>query len=332
MKIKVKDLEANPFRKIKSYPINRTRLNALKISIKETTFWDNVLARKKNGKYQIAYGHHRLLALRELGIKEIDIPIRPLDDATMIKIMANENMETWGLNPAVVNETILVAKEYLDGELMRHEIASRLDKNIRSLFEWTGDRKTDWGRLQNLKKNGIGRDTLVKFLGGNWKGWMIQEALNTLDLDKRGLIDRKTIETIPTIEQAKVFKNAVKIYKISKPQQKKLAERIVKEGIGKRDIPKTVRDAAPTPTRPVRDRELERLKGEMEKIDSKAASLCGTIIGFNLDMKKLNVEQLGGVKTSFALNTIADLLPAIRELLEFFGFNFKQFFLKGKVK
>jgi len=329
MKIKVKDLEANPFRKIKRYPINRTKLNALKTSIKETTFWDNVLARKKNGKYQIAYGHHRLIALKELGIKEVDIPVRPLDDATMIRIMANENMETWGLSPAVVNETILVAKEYLDTQLAKYQKWEdiRSDRFIRTNLSIENGQS-----FVKLKDIGVGRDTLIKFLGGNWKGWMIQEALSTLDLDRRGLIDRKTVETIPTIEQAKVFKSAVKTYKIPKPQQKKLAERIVKEGIGKRDIPKTVRDAVSTPTKPVRDRELERLKGELEKINSKASSLYTTIVSFNLDMKKLNVKQLSGIKSLLTLDAIADLLPAIRELLGFFGFSFKQLLLKGKAK
>src|SRR5262245_37674811 len=98
MKIKLKDLEANPFRNISEYPINKEKINSLVKSIKQTSFWDNILARPSPAnpkRYEIAYGHHRLMALHKVYGKEskheIDIPIRNLDDATMLKIMANEN-------------------------------------------------------------------------------------------------------------------------------------------------------------------------------------------------------------------------------------------------
>ena len=32
-----------------------------------------------------------------------------------------------------------------------------------------------------LKDNGVGQTTLLKFLGGNWKQWRIQEALSPPD-------------------------------------------------------------------------------------------------------------------------------------------------------
>jgi ParB-like chromosome segregation protein Spo0J len=64
-------------------------------SIGQTGFWDNILARKKDDQIQIAYGHHRLAALRQCMKPNdtVDIPVKPLDDATMLKIMANENMD-----------------------------------------------------------------------------------------------------------------------------------------------------------------------------------------------------------------------------------------------
>jgi len=46
MKISVKDLRPNPFRRIEHYPINRGKVDALKNSIKETSFWDNIAYKK----------------------------------------------------------------------------------------------------------------------------------------------------------------------------------------------------------------------------------------------------------------------------------------------
>ena len=45
MKIEVKNLEPNPYRNIKKYPFDKEKLKALKTSITETSFWDNILAR-----------------------------------------------------------------------------------------------------------------------------------------------------------------------------------------------------------------------------------------------------------------------------------------------
>jgi ParB-like chromosome segregation protein Spo0J len=105
-RIAVRDLEPNPFRSLERYPINRDKVEALKASIQSTEFWDNLLARKNGKGYEIAYGHHRLVALQELKTKEIDIPVRDLDDETMLRIIANENMEEWSASALIEQETI----------------------------------------------------------------------------------------------------------------------------------------------------------------------------------------------------------------------------------
>ena len=40
----------------------------------------------------------------------------------MIQIMANENMEQWGMIPSAINETIKVARDLLNSELAKYEI------------------------------------------------------------------------------------------------------------------------------------------------------------------------------------------------------------------
>lgn len=242
MKIRVEDIKPNPFRRIPSYPINKEKIESLKISIKDTSFWDNILVRPDGDGYELAYGHHRLLALKELGIKEIDIPVRELDNCSMLKIMANENLE-WSSSPAVMNETVLATKEFLDAELAKYESWEDLsDKNIRQIFY---DRKKKDGTpikpehaFVNTKTKGVGRDTILKFLGGNWKSWMIQTALEILS-DKD--IDRKAAEQFPTMGQARAFKGSVKKHGISKDKQKDLAKSL--KGTGKRDIDRKVAES-----------------------------------------------------------------------------------------
>ena len=136
-------------------PIDRAKVEALKTSIKDTGFWDNILVRKKNGKYQIAYGHPRLLAIRELGIEKIEAPVRDLEDAAMLRIMAEENIE-WSTSPAVINETVLAVKMFLDGELAKYETWEefRSNKSIRPIIKAEPE-------FRNIKSKGVGK-TLIK--------------------------------------------------------------------------------------------------------------------------------------------------------------------------
>jgi len=45
-------------------------------------------------------------------------------------------------------------------------------------------------QFQEVKKSGVGRDTILKFLGGNWEAWMIQEALRFID-DYKTYLDKE---------------------------------------------------------------------------------------------------------------------------------------------
>lgn len=221
MKINVKNLDPNPFRNVKSYPVNREKIEALKRSITETSFWDNLLARphpKKKEKYQLAYGHHRLIALKELKILEIDIPVRDLDDATMIKVMANENMEDWKTNPGVVVETVSAAKEFLDAELAKAKSYGTLHKNMKRLVD-----KHNFDKVRSI---GVGEKTLLKFLGGNWKQWMIQRALEIMKDVGEGTLDLKVTQAFPNLDQANHFRQEVRKQKVPLRGQVQLAQQL----------------------------------------------------------------------------------------------------------
>jgi len=126
VKVKIKDLRPNPFRDFEHYPRDEEKIRVLMKSVKKTGFWDNILARRKDGKYEIAYGHHRYVVLKRLfkPEDEVDIPVKELDDWTMIVIMIDENMEEYGADSGVLNEGIKAAflylrKQYLFKDIVR---------------------------------------------------------------------------------------------------------------------------------------------------------------------------------------------------------------------
>ena len=214
MKVKIKDLHPNPFRDMEHYPINPEKIESLKNSINQTGFWDNILARKKDDKIEIAYGHHRLMVLQGLYKPDdaVDIPIKDLDDATMIKIMANENDESWGTNPKVIDETVRVTKKFLEEhpeitkELQTHGFEKQYSKEV------------------NIISN---------FLDGNWNKPRVRFSLDRLGLiqteeTNEKHVDKEAIESLPTERSARDFARAIKRVKnVTPEQQRKAAKKII---------------------------------------------------------------------------------------------------------
>jgi len=129
----IKDIKANPFRHIERYPIHREKVAKLRESLRQTGFWDNVVARARDGKAEIAYGHHRLVALKEeYGANhKVNLIIRNLSDETMIQMMAQENMQEWESDAAVIHETVrAVVEAYGKGLIELRPVSARSEKAI----------------------------------------------------------------------------------------------------------------------------------------------------------------------------------------------------------
>ena len=117
-KFRLSEIRDNPFRQVERYPLREKKIAALIGSIGRTGFWDNVLARiGPDGKPELAYGHHRLAALRKYYADkedpdpEIELTVRQLDDAAMIRIMSDENMEEYASDFTVAMETVRAVVE-----------------------------------------------------------------------------------------------------------------------------------------------------------------------------------------------------------------------------
>ena len=85
-------IKDNPYRDKKRNPIDKTRVQQLVESITTTDFWKGVYGRKKGYYVEIAFGHHRVDAAREAGLKEIPIEIMDLSDSDMLMRMTRENL------------------------------------------------------------------------------------------------------------------------------------------------------------------------------------------------------------------------------------------------
>jgi|GEM_PF-7004912 len=191
MKITLREIKPNPYRDLAHYPIHREKIESLKASIRSTGFWDNVLLRKAEdgAHYELAYGHHRLEALREL-VKEklleedfsFEAPVRKLDDAAMIQIMANENMDEYKVTAEIIDDTVRVAREYISGQT-----------------------KTPLGEIT--------ASDISQFLSGNWSEDKVTVSLQRLGLFDRGTLKREQLKGLSHTAARTIQREVAKVEK-----------------------------------------------------------------------------------------------------------------------
>ena len=130
-------IKPNPFRKMDRYPIKREKVQALKESFEKTGFWGNIVGREVGTTgVEIAYWHHRLIALQEkYGGKRarVEVIVKQLTADDMLHMMADENMQEWETNSVVEQETIrAVVEAYAAGEIELVKPSIRNGKGIRN--------------------------------------------------------------------------------------------------------------------------------------------------------------------------------------------------------
>jgi flagellar biosynthesis GTPase FlhF len=250
----IKDIQANPFRHIKRYPIHREKVAALRESLRKTGFWDNVVARSRNGKAEIAYGHHRLAALKEeFGPNhKVDLIVRKLSDETMIQIMARENMEEWETNAGVIQETIrAVVEAYGEGLISLPPVDMTKDvnkTNIRYAPSFVAGVAPPSGAAP---ERAYTVTSVAEFIGwlepkGKPQG-KVYTALNALQFVEEGLLKDADFDGLSVsqaeavVEQARIAKNrreaAARVHRMQAEQaerEAKAAERRREEAIRER--------------------------------------------------------------------------------------------------
>jgi len=217
MKVKIEQLEPNPYRDMTNYPINEDKVRTLVDSIQQTGFWDNILARKQGSKYQIAYGHHRLAAIREVlePNDEVDIPVKELTDALMLKIMANENMDDWKATPQVIDETVRVTKRFLEEhpeeltKYQKYDLSKPTMVGIARFLGWDDENKK-----------------------GPWHPDRISYSLERLKMIDDDKVEHSVFTELSTERAARNFVDVVKKYDIPKERQKAVIERYKEKGGG----------------------------------------------------------------------------------------------------
>jgi chemotaxis protein histidine kinase CheA len=207
VKYQLKDVRPNPFRRSEKYPILTAKVEELVESIETTGFWENIVGREVDGKLQIAYGHHRLEALKKVYplTQEFDWRVRKLSDGTMVQMMARENSEAYKQNADVLLESIRATIQALaegkieigkeSGQMEAADIKNGTRYAPSFVIGEKGDRAAAAGSAYSAA-------TLGKFLGINALGGSsrLSIALNALELIEVGCLPEKNTRGITITE------------------------------------------------------------------------------------------------------------------------------------
>ena len=117
MKIKIKELNPNPFKKeISKGRLNREQINKIKSNISELGFFGSLPIFKKGDKYHLIAGHHRLQALKEVygNDHQVNVEVENYNQEQIFKAMVIENISQRGNEFMELNENIVAIENHLN--------------------------------------------------------------------------------------------------------------------------------------------------------------------------------------------------------------------------
>lgn len=207
--VDVAKLKANPYRRLQEYPIDRTKVDTLKESIQSTGFWGTIVARQRGQDFEIAFGHHRMVAIQELGLDQVDIIVRDLTNEQMIQMMGRENLEEWGSSAWVEMETIRAAIEaYGKGEISLPSVPTKTRED-QILYVCATSRTHAYTKA-----------TVASFLGWTSKvrdsvrpNRACETAFRALELIDRGLLEERELKGLSRSQMDTLVSGQMKIHR-----------------------------------------------------------------------------------------------------------------------
>ena len=321
MKIAIKDLEPNPFKNLEKYPIDKERVAKLKGSIEGLKFWKGLVCRPhptKEGKYQLAFGHHRIEVMKELGHTTISMTVLNYNDDEMLLAMAEENRDS-GQSSDILN-VVEQAKKRLDDEFRKYKLIKDLPIRLINLLA-----ERNQNSLANARR-GVGRDTILKYLNKNKTKWTTDDIEFALSiLNNPDTIDEEAIVKFTVPYQAKEFKEAItsKKHLIPKKKQKEIADKVIKEqnkrkvekkkGVpsGGRAIKQIVKDII-EPKKKKSD-DFHKAETAIENIENLSKKLVTNIAQLKELLSKMNVTQIAGINVLGAEIALRDLINEFKK-------------------
>jgi hypothetical protein len=180
-RVKLGDIRPNRFRNLKDYPLEPTVIEALKASITESGFWNNLQAiQNEGGTIELRFGHHRLAAGLELfgPEHEIAVEIVPFAGEDSLQIALTYENSVHRNRVAHCHEMVEVRRKWWDDKVFVaypnwetaiedhcNYFGNRAGKNPSPILErYFGAEPAGPGNYAQSVKTGVGRVVLARMI------------------------------------------------------------------------------------------------------------------------------------------------------------------------
>lgn len=205
--VRLSDLKPNPFRDMTEFPIHEDKVEALIGSINKDGYWNNIEARPAADGigYEIAYGHHRVEALRRVfgPDAEVAVMVEDFTNDAMIRRMANENLTDWASPNAEREAVRAVVRAFANGEVTLDQPDPKTSKtHLRIAPSFA---KVD--APKDLSEHAYTADTLASYLGQGWEAsecFKVRSALGQLEELERGAVSESDLRGKSRFNQAEI--------------------------------------------------------------------------------------------------------------------------------
>lgn len=224
MKINLTELHPNPYRDFNLDPINDVSVAKLADAIGSFEdedalgFWGGIAVRKQGEGYQLAFGHHRIEALKLAGWDKAELSVVKYDDDQMIRAMAIENATQRGGDGGAINDAVAGVIRRLGYLLLTKtdkELGERLNLAGATIFD-----KDQIAKTKNtfLKGEGIGHELIKKYEPSLERN-AIKNALKSLNEGNYMTVIVESIQLVieKELEEARIKEDELK-------QEKRKAE------------------------------------------------------------------------------------------------------------
>jgi ParB/Sulfiredoxin domain len=120
------------------------------------------------GDYELAYGHHRLAAMKKIGMKSAEFIIQDIDDWGMLTAMVDENESQQNQTPELVYENIEAGINFLEPVIKKCETLDQYRAVVPRGTVGNDNRPEDYQKIRNAVLSGEGLG--VKFLSRELPG------------------------------------------------------------------------------------------------------------------------------------------------------------------
>jgi len=182
VRIKLKDIRPNPYRDMDIDPLNSKAINSLKLSIDQHGFWNGLQVRKSGKHYELIFGHHRLKAAIDAGIKTAEIPVVRMTDEETVRAMATENATHRETNFSACANDVAAACRVLGYLMLTAKSLDDLPPSVVKIFTTVHSDSKQSASFETcrglfLKGKGLGKSLLFRYFEKRLPEGVINEVL-----------------------------------------------------------------------------------------------------------------------------------------------------------